>query len=329
LMREVAAMNPENFVVRSRRRVVEKYAKPESWRALSDEEFIELREVAGLPSELEAEAEESKRFDLLMLNLQLALLRSEPNYERLRDQVKAIAGLLEEKSSIPMIRDQMPLIQDVQTGEWWQDVTIPMLEKVRRRLRDLVKLIEKANRKPIYTDFEDVMGSEAAIDLPGFGDGNDFAKFRAKTRAFLQEHLEHEVIRKLRMNRPMTAADLAELERLIAGSGAGSAQDLESAKRETQGLGLFVRSLVGLDREAAKGAFAGFLRGKILTANQIEFINMVIDYLTRNGTISPASLYESPFTDITPSGPEGLFVSTQVDELLAVLAEVQATAIAA
>ena len=54
----------------------------------------------------------------------------------------------------------MALIQDVQTDEWWQDVTVPMLETVRRRLRDLVQLIEKQQRKPIYTDFEDEMGGE-------------------------------------------------------------------------------------------------------------------------------------------------------------------------
>ena len=56
------------------------------------------------------------------------------------------------------VRDQMRLIEEVQADEWWQDVTIPMLEIVRRRLRDLVKLIEKAGRKPIYTDFEDELG---------------------------------------------------------------------------------------------------------------------------------------------------------------------------
>ena len=43
-----------------------------------------------------------------------------------------------------------------------------MLEAVRRRLRDLVKLIEKQQRKPIYTDFEDEMGGETAVELPGF-----------------------------------------------------------------------------------------------------------------------------------------------------------------
>ena len=126
-----------------------------------------------------------------MLSLQLALLRSEPGFVRLRDQVKEIAGLLEEKSAIPMVREQMALIQDVQTDEWWQDVTIPMLEGMRRRLRDLVKLIEKRQRKPIYTDFEDEMGGETAVELPGFGQGTDYEKFRAKARAFLRAHQDH------------------------------------------------------------------------------------------------------------------------------------------
>ena len=136
LQGEVAAMNVDNFIVRAKRRLVEKYAKPEAWGELKLEAFGELaHEVAGLPSELEAEDEEAKRFDLLMLNLQLAVLRVEPAFKRLSDQVKAIAGLLEEKSSIPMVHAQMPLIQDIQTDEWWQDVTVPMLENVRRRLR--------------------------------------------------------------------------------------------------------------------------------------------------------------------------------------------------
>jgi type I site-specific restriction endonuclease len=45
-----------------------------------------------------------------------------------------------------MVRERMSLIQGVQTKEWWQDVTTPILESMRRRLRDLVKLIEKQHR---------------------------------------------------------------------------------------------------------------------------------------------------------------------------------------
>ena len=156
---EVAAMNVDNFVVRPKRKWVEKYAKPEAWFYLPGEAFTELsHEVAGLPSELDPEAEDAKRFDLLLLNLQLALLRSEPAFPRLCDQVISIAGLLEEKASIPIVQEQLALIQEVHTDEWWQDVTTPMLERVRRRLRGLVKLIEKQQRKIVYTDFEDENG---------------------------------------------------------------------------------------------------------------------------------------------------------------------------
>ena len=113
------------------------------------------------------EPEEARRFDLLILNLQLAILRTEPGYARLRDQVKAIAGLLEGYSSIPGVAEQMELIADLQTDEWWEGVTLPMLENVRRRIRLLVQFIEKSKRKIVYTDFTDEMGEGADYPFGG------------------------------------------------------------------------------------------------------------------------------------------------------------------
>ena len=327
---EVESMNVDNFVVRPKRRLVEKYAKAEAWTSLNPDSFAELsKDVAVLPNELDPEDEEAKRFDLLMLNLQLAVLRVEPAFTRLRDQVIAIAGLLEEKASIPMVNEQMVLIQEVQSDEWWEDVTVPMLENVRRRLRSLVKLIDKAQRKPIYTDFEDELGAAAEIDLPGFASPDSFERFRAKARAYLREHESHITIHKLRMNKALTRSDLDELERMLATSGVGDASNLQRAKEESAGLGLFVRSLVGLDREAAKQAFGGFLAARKLNPSQNHFVELIINHLTEHGVMGAALLYESPFTDITPRGPDGLFSSTQVDELVTILDRVREAAVAA
>jgi type I restriction enzyme R subunit len=74
---------------------------------------------------------------------------------------------------------------------------------------------------------------------------------------------------------------------------------------------------------------ADFTAGEVLAANQLEFINLVVDHLTAHGVMEPARLYESPFTNVTPHGPDGLFGSAQVDELVKALDAVNTTALAA
>jgi type I restriction enzyme R subunit len=201
-----------------------------------------------------------------------------------------------------------------------------MLENVRKNLRALIKLIDKQKRKPIYTDFEDQLGAEDTIELPGFTAPDQFERFRAKARAFLRQHQDHITIHKLRTNTPLTASDLAELERMLLTNGVGDEATLHQASAESHGLGFFVRSLIGLDREAAKKAFSTFLDEKTFTATQIEFVNLIVNHLTEQGVMSASLLYESPFTDLAPTGPDGLFSAAQVDRLLAVLREVEASA---
>ena len=106
-------------------------------------------------------------------------------------------------------------------------------------------------------------------------------------------------------------------------SGAGGPEDIRRAAEDAHGLGLLVRSLVGMDRAAAKEALARFTNGKTLTANQLEFVNLIVDHLTEYGVVKPARLYESPFTDLTPRGPEGLFSQASVDQLIGLLDDIR------
>lgn len=330
LHREVSAMPMDNFMVRPHRRLVERFAREDAWSALTPEDSADLSHaVAGLPTTLEPEPEEAKRFDLLALHLQLCVLRHEPGFERLRDKVKAIAGLLSEKGAIPMVREQLPLIEDVQGDDWWQDVTVPMLETMRRRLRSLVQFIEKRERRIVYTDFEDEIGPATHVDLGGLAVGTDMARFRAKAQQFLRAHLDHVVVRKLRWSVPLTAHDLEELQHLLASSGAGGPEVLTAAAAQAEGLGLFVRGLVGLDREAAKQAMGTFIAGRTFNASQLEFLDLVVDHLTEHGVMTPDRLYASPFVDLAPQGPDSLFASSEVDALLAVLDDIRQSAVAA
>lgn len=323
----VAAMNVDNFVVRPQRKFVEKYGKADSWKKVATGDLNDLaQKLAGLPTELQDDDEEAKRFDLMILRTQLAILQAKPDFASMRERIQAIASALEGQEAIPAIKAQMVLIQAVAGDEWWEDVTVPMLEIVRKRLRALVKLIEKTKRKVVYTNFEDELGAETLITLPEVGMSMDLAKFKDKARQFLKAHDSHVSLQRLRRNQPLTAIDLTELERMLVDAG-GSHKLIEQAKEQSQGLGVFIRSLVGLDRAAASEALSEFIGGTSASANQIEFIDLVVQYLTENGVMEPERLYESPFTDINPQGPEGVFPSAKVDQLVKTLVEIRRMAV--
>jgi type I restriction enzyme R subunit len=330
LHEEVAGMSLDNFIVRPQRRYVEKYQERQAWDqgSLSPDDRGNLADhVAGLPSAYQDDDLAAKQFDYLVLLTQLALLHADHAFERLQARIMGIAAQLEELANVPMVANQLEFIAEVQTEEYWQDINLPMLEHLRRRLRNLVKLIEPEARKAVYTDFEDEIGAGVAIDLPEVGNGTDKARFLLKVRHFLKDHQDHITIRKLRRNEQLTPQDLAELERIFLAEGIANAEDLARI-REDGGLGLFIRSLVGLDREAAKQALGAFMEGRTLTANQIEFVNLIIDHLTERGVMDPRRLYESPFTDFDDQGVTGVFSLDDAKALVALLRNVQQRAAA-
>lgn len=324
ILREyVASMPQQNFLVRPHLELVERFSKREEWDDISVGDLAALDDrVAGLPSEVEPEHEDSKRFDVMVLNTQLAVLKGEP-CERERRQIMQIAGLLEGQQSIPAINQQLELILDVQNDEWWTDVTYPMLEQLRRRLRDLVPLIERSKKKPVYTDFEDTFGGDREVVLPGTGGGDnyEFLQFSKKAQHFLKEHLADDVVAKVRSGQPLTAADLADLQRVLVAAGVGDDASFALASERAGNLGYFVRSLVGLDRAAAKEAFAEFLDDKRHTRAQIEFVNLIIDELTQRGVVEPHRVYEDPYKGLAPRGPEDLFTEDDLDRLFQTLAQ--------
>ena len=323
LFGEVAAMSLDNFIVRPRRRHVEKFQAQDAWQTLSMNDRAELTEhVAGLPSALTDDDLAAKQFDYLVLRAQLALLKSDPSFTAMQAKIMSVASQLEELANIPMVAAQMPLIMEVQTDEYWKDITPPILEILRRRLRDLVKLIEPKARNIVYSDFEDEIGQSVEVVLADVASGTDKARFLVKVRHFLTQHDDHITIQKLRRNEQLTPQDLAELERIFLSESVGSEADLKKIRSEVGGLGLFIRSLVGLDREAAKRALGHFIEGRAHTPNQIEFVDLIIDHLTERGVMDARRLYESPFTDLDDQGVNGVFPSADVKVLVQLLKDV-------
>ncbi len=323
-------MNPDNFIVRPHRRHLEKFAVREQWVKLGDEDALEVRlHLAGLPAELPQEDETAKRFDLLLLNLQLSLLEKSSSFARNRDKVMEIAARLEGKGTIPIVAQQMELILDLQTEGWWAGVTLPLLEDVRIRLRELIKFIDKGEAVIIYTDFEDTIGEQSEIFVAGYASAEEMRQYRLKVERFIRDNSNHITINKLRMNRQITKMDLEELERLLfTAAEVGNRERFEKVFGYQQSLGTFIRKLVGLDRGAASEAFGEFLHKSTYSATQIRFIDQVVSYLTQNGSMDPGLLYEPPFTDLHNEGLDGIFGDAGATKIIHLLEDIELKAAA-
>ena len=263
-----------------------------------------------------------------MLRLQLAYLNADRAYTDLRSHVQEIASALLDPTilSIPAVNQQQVLLEEIAADDWWQDVTLPMLETMRKRLRALVKLVPRVKRGAVYTDFEDELGDLSLPELKGLPPGANKTRFEAKVRTYVRSHANEPVVRKISSNEQVTTAELDGLSALFVDSEFGTAEDIDQVTTEHGGFGLFLRSMTGLNYEAAAVAVAQFRSGRTLTPQQQDYLELLIEVLAKNGTAVIDELYEAPFTLRAPQGPEQLFTDPEIDGIDAVLKAVRASA---
>lgn len=313
----------DNFLVKPARKWVDRFAEEAAWKSLAAEDFQALQtQIARLATiGAPADTEEARRFDYLMLQAELASLQGSA-VGPFRTKIQAIASALQDQQSIPAIAAQLPLLETILHDDEWESVSLEWLEDIRKRLRGLVHLIEKRKRKVVYTNFQDELGVLEEVELVGTTNGFvDLPRYKEKMRSYLAQYEEHATIQRLRRNKQLTALDLAELERILLESGLGSLEDLNRAAND--GLGLFVRSLVGLDREAVEEALSEFVAGTTLTAQQLNFLNVLTNHLMENGKVSPKALFNSPYNELAPSGPDVLFGDEKIGQLISILRSIE------
>ena len=114
---------------------------------------------------------------------------------------------------------------------------------------------------------------------------------------YIREHQEHISIHKLKTNIPLTIGDIKELENILWGE-VGTKEQYQNEYGDMP-LGELVRSITGLDVEAANAAFSEFLSKYSLDDGQSYFIKQVINYVVKNGMMKDVGvLRESPFNDM-------------------------------
>lgn len=323
----------DTVLVRGVKRFIDRYRERAIWDALTDVAVSELFLHVAPLVDLEDADEMAKRFDLLIIQLQLASAENSSAQDRLFGRLGGIANNLLRIGNIPAVAQHLASIRAIRDAVADRNgrntrLDLPTLAGIRERLRSLVRLIPTTERTIVFTDLRDSIVAEGPDrhDVPG---GYAMRSYRLKVERFIRDNVHHMTIHRLHTNQPITPAELEELERLLFdGDERGTKEDLMEELGDERPLGVFIRSILGLDEHAAKQAFGEFLGRTDLRADQIRFVDQLIGYLSVNGIINKTMLSGPPFTDLNDQGIFGLFDDAEQDRLLSIMDGVNGNAVA-
>lgn len=290
---QVKELNVQLVSVKLQLQYVEKYKKENAFNFLSEGDKGELLQYIAPIVQLNDDDELAKRFDNFMYGLILASMEQMPAFKYAKKQLCDIATLLERKVSIPQVQEKLPIIQEINTDEFWAANDILLFEKVREELRELMKFLDRnPQKKPIITRLTDpILAQQEGVQLE---QAYDFEDYRDKVNRYIGEHGDTLAIYKLTHNIKLSLGDYQTLERVFT-SELGSKEDYEREFGQTP-FGLLVRKVAKLDHEAAMQAFSAFINDESLNQRQIAFVHKIINHVEQNGYMdNVADLQKPPF----------------------------------
>jgi len=263
--------------------------------------------------------EDAHRFDLLIAEMQAALLQKSSAFEDLRGQLETQVEAL--RKNLNQVKAKAATIKKVRSTEFWDNVNVPALGDVRQELRSIMKHKAKVRYEtdfePKFIDVQDVQ-LEYKTHIPTFA-GHELIAYRHRVEGVLKEKFRtHPVLTKIRAGHAVTDEELDELARQVLKIDPQIELKHLPVHINIKGdLHRALRSIIGLDAGTVDAAFTGFMhKHRELTSGQLRFLSMLKAHICANGGLDIDRLYEAPFTTISADGIDGVFSDELIDELL-------------
>jgi type I restriction enzyme R subunit len=322
--KEITLLDKNRYQVKMNLRYVDEFLNRERWNRLDASDMHIIEEYLSELPVPETINEMARRFDLMMLKMQIATLMMASTQKKYENNLIEIAEGLSTKYSVPSVMRAKTTIENLRNPNYYKGVSQKKLDEIREELRELIQYLDMSSRPNVYTDIKDsdislVMRESAAFTSYG-------KPYKLRVESFIRENKNHITISKLINNIPITSAELAALEQILFDGDERGTVEVFKKEFGDEPLGVFIRSIIGLDITAAQQAFSEFLTTGNLKADQMTFIQNIITYLTVNGTIEPGMLFEAPFTDINDAGLNGVFDDTAAYKIISIVEHINENA---
>lgn len=299
MLEQVRSLKDSRIGVRQHWGLIDKYRKEENWAYVSEIDAADLSNCVSVLLPMQTTDTAALRFDVLMLNQQLALVdETQKPPVKSRNKVNQIALSLMERASIPQVAEKMPLIQDIAAYSALENASLDYLEHIRVEIRDLVRFIISDDHRTFRLNIEDIVEDNGEVEAPSL-----VVTYKQRVFEWLQENRDLPVLQKLVNIEQLTHEDIIQLE-TICWRDLGTKEEYQAYVQSCKMIcgdvvAAFIRSIIGIDMEKAIERYNQFLSTTVLNVEQEEYLKTIIRYVCENGDITSQTMTnDHPFIDI-------------------------------
>lgn len=327
LRKQIEELPQKSVVVMDAKNDLQRLEDENFWNYLSTEKIEFLRAlVKPLLRTISDKDFKAMRFEKDIVELSLAQLNQETEkYDTLKDGIIEIIAEL--PTSINIVAKEAELIRQAQTNQYWSTINEDKYDSLIERLAPLMRFIESniLPLGPAKFNLQDIITQREFVEFGPQHESVSITRYKELVEEKINELSEtNPLLKKIKNGEQISEEEAQQLAEELYEEHPNITIDLLRRvynHRKAQ-LIQFIKHILGIEilesfPETVSKSFTNFITAhSYLSSRQLQFLDLLKNYIVERGELQKRNLIESPFTMIHPEGIRGVFSPREIDEIL-------------
>jgi len=326
IRKQVESLPKNSVVIMEAKHELQRLEDENFWNNLTSDkmEFLEavVKPLLRTVSDVDFKA---MRFEKDIVEVSLAHLAGETEkFETLKDSIIEEIGEL--PLSINIVAREQELIRQAQSNHYWATINEEKFEELNQKLSPLMKFREAViPLAPAKFNLKDIVAEKEFVEFGPQHEALSVAKYRELVEKKINELVSSSpILQKLKQGQEITTDEAEQLAEELHNEHPHITIDLlrKVYNHRKAALVQFIKHILGIEQletfaETVTKAFDDFItKHSYLTSRQLQFLDLLKNFVLEKGDVSKRNLIESPFTMLHPEGIRGIFNQKEIDEIL-------------
>ncbi len=326
LRKQISTLPQNSIVIRDAKHELQRLEDENFWNHLSPDKIEFLKSVVKplfrTVSDIDFKA---MRFEKDIVEVSVSKLSDEKEkFETLKDSI--IEEIAELPLSVNIIAKEEVLIRQSQSNHFWSTITEDKFDELILKIAPLMRFREAiVPLGPAKFNFKDLVSEKEYVEFGPQHEALSIAKYRELVEQKVNELVSsNPLLQKLKEGKEITATEAEQLAEELHNEHPHITIDLLRRvynHRKAQFV-QFIKHILGIEilesfNETVSKAFDDFIaKHSYLSSRQLQFMDLLRNFILEKGELQKRNLIESPFTLIHPQGIRGVFSPAEIDEIL-------------